>query len=136
MNDFQLAAPYRVATASLVFAFVLELAMFICIGIWGWHVGDGGLLGGVLAVLFVVILGAVWGLCRVPGDLPHGRSRVPVPGPVRIVIEFGVLGLAVYGIWVAGSRAAGETLLTAGVIHHALTWERLRWLLTLSNDND
>jgi hypothetical protein len=129
MHDFQIAAPYRVTTASLVFAFVLELAMFICLGIWGWHVGDGGLLSGLLAVLFVAVPGAVWGLCRTPGDLPHGRSRVPVPGPVRLLIEFAVLGLAVYGIWVSGSRAAGETLLTAGVIHYALLWERIRWLL-------
>lgn len=129
MNDLQFAAPYRVPTAALVVAFLLELAMFICLGIWGWHLGDGGVLGGLLAALFVVIAAGVWGLCRVPGDLPHGSSRVPVPGPVRLLIECTVLGLAVYGIWTAGSRAAGETLLTAGVIHYGLTWERVRWLL-------
>jgi hypothetical protein len=114
---------------SLIFAFLLEAAMFICIGIWGWHLGDGGVFSGFLTAIFVVIAAGVWGLCRVPGDLPRGDSRVPVSGPVRLVIEFAVLGLAVFGIWAAGSRAAGETLLTAGVIHHALTWERIRWLL-------
>lgn len=122
-------APYSVSTAALVVAFVLELAMFAALTIWGWHLGGGGFGGGLLAAAFVVIAGAVWGLCRAPGDLPHGRSRVPVPGMVRILIEFAVLGLAVYGIWTAWSRAAGETLLTAGVVHYALVWERLRWLI-------
>ena len=121
--------PYRVTTTSLIFAFLLELAMFISIGIYGWHLGNGGFFGVIGAVFFVVIAAGVWGLCRTPGDLPRGESRVPVSGSVRLLIEFTVLGLAVYGIWAAGSRAAAETLLTAGVIHYALTWERFRWLL-------
>jgi len=129
IGAFRMAAPYRVTTMSLIFAFLLEAAMFICIGVWGWHLGNGGFFGGVLAAFFVVIAAGVWGPCRAPGDLPRGESRVPVSGPVRLLIEFTVLGLAVYGIWAAGSRAAGETLLTAGVIHYALTWERIRWLL-------
>ncbi len=103
--------------------------MFICLAVWGWHAGGGGFAGGLLAAIFVVVAGGAWGLCRAPGDLPQGRSRFPVPGPIRLLIEFTVLGLAVYGVWTAGSRAAGETLLTAGVIHYGLTWERIRWLL-------
>jgi hypothetical protein len=57
------------------------------------------------------------------------RADPPVPGLARIAIEWTILALAVFGIWTAWSRAAGETLLTAGVIHYALSWERLRWLL-------
>lgn len=127
--DPRIDPPYRVATASLVVAFLLEMAMFAALAILGWHLAGGGLAGVILAAAFVIVAGAVWGLCRVPGDLPHGRSRVPVSGPVRIAIEFAVLGLAVYGVWIGWNRAAGETLLTAGVIHYGLTWERLRWLL-------
>ena len=113
----------------LIFAFLLEIAMFVCLAIWGWRLGGGGIRGGLLAALFVVVAGAVWGLCRAPGDLPHGRSRIPVPGPVRLAIEFALLGLAAYGVWASGLRAAGETLLTAGAVHYALGWERVQWLL-------
>lgn len=130
-RDPRLLAPYRVPVVGLVFAFLLELAMFAALGVWGWHLGDGGAVGALLAALFVIVAVLVWALCRAPGDLPHGRSRLPVPGSVRIAIEWAILALAVYGIWTAWSRAAGETLLTAGVIHYALTWERLRWLLSV-----
>lgn len=107
--------------------FALEVATLAAYGWWGWHLGDGGLTGIVLALLLPVLGGSIWAVFRTPGD-GAGRALMPVPGPVRLVIELSLIGIAAYGVWTAGSRAAAETLLTAWGLHYAVTWEYVRWL--------
>lgn len=114
----------------LVARFLLEIFGLIGFGIWGWSIGDGGWLGGVLAAVFVIAAGAVWGIFRVRYD-PPGKADQPVvvPGPVRFLIEIAFFGLAAAGLWLSGYRAASETLMTAVVILYGVTWDRQRWLL-------
>lgn len=121
------AAAPRQSGFHLAIRFALELATLAAYGWWGWRLGDGGLTGLVLATLLPVLGGSVWAVFRTPGD-GAGRALMPVPGPIRLVIELGLIGIAAYGVWTAGSRAAAETLLTAWGLHYAVGWEYVRWL--------
>jgi mannose-6-phosphate isomerase-like protein (cupin superfamily) len=118
-----------IPAAHLVIRFVLELAVLAGFAIWGWYVGSGGILGAVLALLFVALAAAVWAIFRVPNDPGGGRPVVAVPGWARLLLELAIFALSAYGIWTSWSRAAAETLLTALALHYAVTWERTRWLL-------
>jgi hypothetical protein len=108
--------------------FVLELALIAGVAYWGWRIGDGGPLGLVLAILFPTLLGALWGVFGTPNDGSRGAPVIPISGKLRLLLEALIIGVATYGVWTSWSRAAAETLLTAFVIHYALTWERSRWL--------
>jgi hypothetical protein len=122
------AAP-RVAAAHLAIRFALELALLAALAYWGWHLRDGGVVGVILAVAIPVIAGALWGVFRTRGDTGPVEPAVAIPGILRLALEFALIGLAAYGVWSSGSRAAAETLLTAFALHYAVTWERAAWLI-------
>ena len=121
--------PHQPLTIGLV-RFALELAAFGGLGWWGWSLGHGGIGGTLLAVVIPGIAAAIWGVFAVQDD-PSRNPNPPVtiPGWLRLVIEFGVFGLAAYGIWTSGSRAAAETLLTGVGIVYVVSWDRQLWLL-------
>lgn len=115
---------------NLAYRFLLELGILAALAYWGWQLGGRDLAGVGLAALFVAAAATAWGIFAVPDDPSRSRrAPVPVPGALRLVLELGLIGLAAYGVWAAGSRAAGETLLTAAGLHYALTWDRIAWLL-------
>jgi hypothetical protein len=102
--------------------------MLIALAYWGFDLADG-FLGVILAFLLVTACGLVWTAFGTPNDpLRDSRAIVRIRGPVRLLLEFTVLGIAAFGIWTAGSRAASETLLTAVGVCYGVTWERLVWL--------
>ncbi len=107
----------------LVYRFGLELALLGGLGYWGWHLGSAAPTRIALALLLPAVGAILWGLFVSP------RARVAVPGPLRLTVEVALFGLAAYGIWTSGSRAAAETLLTAVGLHYVLAWDRLVWLL-------
>ncbi len=81
-----------------------------------------GLLAGIATIAF-------WLIFETPGDPGGGwLGQVAVPGPVRLTGELVLLGLAATAIWLGGSRAASETLLTVAGLHLFLSWERAAWL--------
>lgn len=114
----------------LAVRFLLELFAWAGFAVWGWHLGDGGVTGGTLAVIFTLLSMVIWGVFRVRHD-PPGKTDQPVvvPGWVRLAIELGTFAIAAYGLWVGWNRAAAETLLTCVVVLYVVTWDRQRWLL-------
>lgn len=121
--------PHQPLTIGLV-RFALEIAAIGGLGCWGWSLGDGGIDGTLLALVIPGIAAAIWGVFAVRDD-PSRNPNPPVaiPGWLRLAIEFGVFGLAAYGIWTSGSRAAAETLLTGVGIVYVVSWDRQLWLL-------
>lgn len=113
----------------LAFRFGLEVFGLVGFGYLGWWLGNGGLVGGILAGVCVVAAAAVWGIFRVRHD-PPGKTEQPVvvPGNVRLAIELGFFAIAAWGLWVGANRAASETLMTAVVLLYGITWDRQRWL--------
>jgi Protein of unknown function (DUF2568) len=119
--------PHYPATVRRLCLFV-DLFMLVALAYWGFHLADG-LLCLILAFLLVTACGLVWTAFGVSSDpLRDSRTIVRIRGPVRLLLEFMVLGIAAFGIWTAGSRAASETLLTAAGLCYGITWERLVWL--------
>jgi hypothetical protein len=111
-----------------VFRFLVDLFMIVALAYWGFHLADGT-LGLIVAIVLVALCGLAWTACGIPNDpLRDSRSIVSIRGPVRLLLEFAVLGIAAFGIWIAGSRAASETLMTAAGLCYGVTWERLVWL--------
>lgn len=110
--------------------FLLELFGLVGIGYLGWWLGDGGVPGWILAIVFALIGAAVWGIFRVLHD-PPGKTEQPVvvPGWARFAIEIGFFAVAAVGLWFGANRAASETLMTAVVLLYVITWDRQRWLL-------
>jgi len=121
--------PHQPLTIGLV-RFALEIAAIGGLGWWGWTLGDGGIGGTLLALVIPGIAFSIWGVFAVRDDPARNPNPlVAIPGRLRLIIELSVFGLAAYGIWTSGSRAAAETLLTGVGIVYVVTWDRQLWLL-------
>ena len=60
----------------------------------------------------------VWGVFRVPND--PGKATVVVSGPVRLVIEAAIMGLAVWCLAAAGQTTLAWGMGIAVVVNYAL----------------
>lgn len=105
--------------------FAMELASLMGIGLIGWHLGNKGFLGAILAVAFILLTGVVWGRFRTPGFVPTGREpQHPVPGRVRIALELAIYLLGIFGIWWSGREQTA--LIVVGVMIVTLVISRNR----------
>lgn len=105
--------------------FVMELASLLGIGLIGWHLGNKGVLGAILAVAFILITGWVWGRYRTPGYVPTGREpNVPVSGPVRIALELVVYAVGIFGIWWSGRESTALIVIGVMVVTLLISYKR------------
>jgi hypothetical protein len=106
--------------------FAMELASLIGIGLIGWHLGNQGVLGAILAVALILLMGTVWGRFRTPGFVPTGREPTnPVSGRVRIAIELAVYLLGIFGIWWSGRETTAYIVIGVMVVTLLLSYQRL-----------
>lgn len=106
--------------------FVMELASLLGIGLLGWHLGNKGVLGAILAIAFILITGGVWGRFRTPGFVPTGREPAqPVSGPVRIALELAVYAVGIFGIWWSGREETAYIVIAVMVLTLAVSYKRL-----------
>ena len=106
--------------------FAMELASLLGIGLIGWHLGNKGILGAILAVAFILLTGTIWGRFRTPGFVPTGRDPDnPVPGKVRIAIELGAYLLGIFGIWWSGRETTAYVVIGIMVVTLLLSYQRL-----------
>lgn len=117
-------------TPGFIGQFFLEMAGLIGAGRLGWHLGNRGLMGLSLALLFVAIAGAVWGVFRTPGYVPSGgQPVVATPGPLRLAIELGFFLLATWGLWVSGWEIAAIIMIVAVIAVYWVLRDRTLGLL-------
>lgn len=107
--------------------FVLELAALAALGYWGWSANQGiwRFLVGIGAPLLAAVL---WGALRVPGD--PGEAPIAVPGPVRLALELGIFGAAVWLLAAAGQVRLAWILGGVVALHYLLSYDRIVRLLT------
>lgn len=106
--------------------FAMELASLMGIGLIGWHLGNKGVLGAVLALAFILLTGVVWGRFRTPGFVPTGREpQNPVSGPIRIAIELSVYVLGIFGIWWSGRETTAYVVIVIMVLTLVISYKRL-----------
>lgn len=117
---------------NLGFRFVLEILALSAFAFWGW--AWGGWIRWPLAAALAIGAMAIWDSFRTPGDQPGGQRVVPTPGKLRLAIELAFFGLAVLALLTADANVrAGQLGVAFGIaviIHYALSWDRVGWLLS------
>jgi hypothetical protein len=111
---------------NLALRFLLEMAILAALAYWGWA-EHHGLWRAVLAVGLPLAAALLWGTFRVPGDPKD--APVPVPGPVRLLLELVLFAAAVWFLAAADQPSAAAVLGVLVVLHYAASYDRVRWLL-------
>jgi hypothetical protein len=114
---------------NLALRFILEIAALFSLGYWGWTQHEG-IWRFVWGFGLVVLAAVVWGTFAVPEDPSRsGKAPVPVPGAVRLVIELTFFAAGTWAFFAAGRPLWGLALGVLTVIHYALSYDRIVWLL-------
>jgi hypothetical protein len=114
---------------NLAVRFLLEVAGLVAIGFWGWTQGDG-LLRFVLAIGLPVLAAVLWHTFAVPDDPSRsGQAPVPVPGIIRLALELAFFAFAAWALYDAGLATLSLILAVAVVVHYAVSYDRIVWLL-------
>jgi len=111
---------------NLALRFVLELAALAAYGYWGWtqHQGIGRWAWTILLPLAAAV---AWGVFRVPND--PGVPPVAVPGWTRLLLEIVFFAGAAACLYLAGARTWALAFAAITVLHYAISYERVVWLL-------
>lgn len=111
---------------NLALRFILELAALGAMAYWGWtqHTGSERWLWTIILPLLAALL---WGTVRVPGD--PGYAPIAVHGIVRLLLEAVFFGGAIWLLFAAGRNGWGTALLGVTLIHYALSYDRILWML-------
>lgn len=116
---------------NLAFRFLLEVLAVSAFAFWGW--AWSGWVRWPLAVGCALAAMVVWGVFRTPDDHSSGEGYIATPGPLRLALELGLFTLAVLALFNAHANDRADTLAiglaAAVVIHYALSWDRVLWLL-------
>jgi len=114
---------------NLAIRFVLEVVAIISFGIWGYHLMETGIRI-VLAILFPMGFAVLWGVFAVPNDPSRsGKTVVPTPGLVRLVLELGLFGAATWMLLNLGYTRLWWIFGAIVIIHYAFSYDRVHWLL-------
>jgi hypothetical protein len=114
---------------NLALRFLLEIAALVAMALWGWSVGSGGLEYALVVVVPLVAIVA-WATFAVPGDPSRGKDGlVRVPGLVRLAIELAFFGFAVFALHDLAADAIALGVALATVLHYALSFRRIAWLV-------
>ena len=114
---------------NLAVRFLLEVAALVTLGVWGWRQPTGGLRF-LLAPGLPILAAVVWGTFAVPDDPSRsGNAPVPVPGVIRLVLEFFVFGSAAWALFHMGYAEFSIILAVVTAAHYAVSYDRILWLL-------
>lgn len=111
---------------NLAVRFLLEIAILMALGAWGWHRGDGWMRW-LLAISLPLIAAAIWGIFRVPHD--PGAAPVAIPGALRLLIELALFGFAIWSLFNMGYNKLGWGMAVVSVVHYVVSYDRVLWML-------
>ena len=115
--------------ANLAFRFVLEVSALGVMGWWGYQQSESAWRW-PLAISVPLAAAAMWTIFAVPGDPSRGGDGlVHVPGLIRLGLECGVFGFAIWTLNALGQTPFAIAYGVAVVVHYALSYERIAWLL-------
>jgi hypothetical protein len=93
-------APTPAGTALEIVAFGCELAMLVVLGIAGWGLGNGGLMGIAFTIFYPALAVLIWSVWMAP------RSARRLSDPLRLIVQ-----VALFAATAVLSAAAGHPIL-------------------------
>ena len=115
---------------NLFLRFLLEIAALISLGLWGWKSGNGW-FGYLFAVGAPLLAAIIWGTFTVPNDPSRsGSAPVAVRGIIRLLIELGFFFAAFWALLEMGYATTGWFFAIIVIIHYAISYDRIIWLLS------
>ena len=114
---------------NLAVRFILEIVALVAIGYWGWTQHDG-FVRYLLAIGGPILAAVLWATFAVPDDPSRsGKAPVPVPGILRLALELAIFAFAAWALYDAGNSLLALILAAVVVVHYALSYDRIAWLL-------
>ena len=114
---------------NLALRFLLELAALVAIGYWGSS-QHSSIWRFVLGLGLPIVAAVAWATFAVAGDRSRsGKAPMPIPSVLRLLLELPLLGLAMWALYDAGSLVLALIVAGITIVHYALSWERVGWLL-------
>ena len=110
---------------NLAVRFLLEIAMLVALGCWGWHLTGGWLRYGATAGL-PLAAAVLWGVFRIPND--PKPAPVPIPGIVRLLLELGLFGFAAWALYDLGHPVLSSIIAVTVIIHYIVSYDRT-WVM-------
>lgn len=115
--------------ANLALRFLLEIAALIIMGMWGRRQAEG-VPGVVLMIALPLSAAVLWGIFTVKDDPSRsGNAPVPVRGWVRLLLELGFFGFAVWALTTINTNL-GLGFGVIVLVHYLFSVNRIKWLLT------
>lgn len=111
---------------NLALRFLLEIYALFALGYWGWT-QHAGIWRFLWTIGLPLISAAIWGIFRVPGD--PGKAPVPVPGLLRLLLEFSYFGAATWALYTAGRDKWGLVFGLIVLAHYLISYDRIIWLV-------
>jgi hypothetical protein len=100
--------------ANLALAFLLELAMLVAFGWWGYQTGQGTQWQITLAIGAPLVVAIFWGLVVAP------RAALRTPPSVKFALALAVFALAAVALYVTGQQALALTFVVLALLNRAL----------------
>ena len=114
---------------NLAIRFVLEVGAIISFGIWGLRLTDHW-VAYILVIILPLLFASLWGVFAVPGDPSRsGKTVVPTPGLIRLILELGLFGAATWMLLNLGYTRLWWIFAAIVFLHYVFSYDRVIWLL-------
>jgi hypothetical protein len=110
---------------NLALRFLLEIAMLISPGYWGWHL-TANWIQYVAALGIPVIAAVLWGVFRIPND--PKPAPVELPGIIRLLLELLLFGSAVLALNNLGYAQLSLIMAILVILHYLVSYDRI-WVM-------
>ena len=107
---------------NLAVRFLLEIAMLIALGYWGWYATTGWLQY-LSAIGLPSIAATLWGVFRIQND--PKPAPVEVPGMVRLLLEWSLFGFAIWALYKSGHVQLSIIMAIVVKIHYIVSYDRI-----------
>jgi hypothetical protein len=111
---------------NLLARFLLEIILLIVAFLWAEDRFSGNTRF-LYAVGLSVLIALVWVIFKVDGD--PGSAIVSIPGWLRLILEIGLFGLALYCLHELQYTKAFWIFFVTAFIHYLISYDRIIWLL-------
>jgi hypothetical protein len=109
---------------NLAARFLLEIAMLITLGCWGWHLNGAWRYAGVAGL--PIVAAALWGIFRIPNDPKPAPAAIP--GILRLLLELGLFGFASWALYNLGYPTSSLIMAAVVAVHYIVSYDRT-WVM-------